>query len=76
MAAPLIGIMTIISRLHTTTVSTTPAEEEASLLDTTQTVHFKMTKMSINQRSMGTLTESQLIKKDSITMASHGVEEQ
>ena len=74
MAAPLIRIMTIISRLLTITVSIMPAEDEASPPDTTQTVHSKMTKMSIkqtNQNLMGTLRESQLTKKDSTTMASH-----
>ena len=71
MAAPLIGIMTIISKLLTITVIILPAEEEASPPDTTQIVRFKITKMSINQRSMGTLIEYQGTKKDSTTMASH-----
>ena len=74
MAVPLIGIMTIISRLLRTTVSIMPAEDEASPLDITQIVHFKMTKMSANQTNqklMGTLTESQLTKKNLITIASH-----
>ena len=75
MATPLFRIMTIISRLLTTTVSIMPAEDEVSPPDTTQTVHSKMTKMSINQMNqklMGTLRESQLTKKDLIIMASHG----